>query len=199
MPAHPVPSLFLEPLDATRCRIVLGEMVFGPEVRRFTSPAGSAGVPVAEALFRVPGVSEVVISANAVTVVKRSSASWQALEEQLRYAVSAGLLAQMRDSVAPVGSGFSDDEMFETVGAILLREINPAVAAHGGRIELLDVQDAVAVVRMQGGCQGCGMASVTLRQGVEATLRERLPGLRGVRDITDHAAGTDPYFAPAKK
>lgn len=93
----------------------------------------------------------------------------------------------------------SDDQIYDAVARILRTEINPAVAAHGGKIEVLDVQDSVAVLRMLGGCQGCGMASVTLAQGVEATLRELVPGLRGVKDITDHSAGTNPYFAPAKK
>jgi Fe/S biogenesis protein NfuA len=94
---------------------------------------------------------------------------------------------------APV---LDDDKMFEVVEGILRTQINPAVAQHGGRIDLLDVQDAVVVVRLMGGCQGCGMANQTLRQGVEASLRRAVPGFRGVRDITDHAAGADPYYRP---
>jgi Fe-S cluster biogenesis protein NfuA len=50
------------------------------------------------------------------------------------------------------------------------------------------------VVRMMGGCQGCGMANVTLRQGIEAQLKRLIPGLRGLRDVTDHASGENPYF-----
>src|SRR2546423_13662782 len=73
------------------------------------------------------------------------------------------------------------------------------VARHGGRVELIDVQDAVVMVRMAGGCQGCGMADVTLRQGIEAMLQQHLPEVKGVVDITDHAAGSNPYFAAAKK
>jgi Fe-S cluster biogenesis protein NfuA len=84
--------------------------------------------------------------------------------------------------------------MFATVEQVFERDINPAVAQHGGKVELIDVQDGTVVVRMMGGCQGCGMANVTLRQGVEAHLRRMLPGFHGIRDITDHAAGEDPYF-----
>lgn len=69
------------------------------------------------------------------------------------------------------------------------------VARHGGKVELLDVQDATVVVRMMGGCQGCGMATVTLRQGIETALRQAVPGVRGIRDITDHSAGKNPYYA----
>jgi Fe-S cluster biogenesis protein NfuA len=93
-------------------------------------------------------------------------------------------------------AGLDDDSMFDVVEEIFHTQINPAVAQHGGRIDLLDVQDGVVVVRLMGGCQGCGMANQTLRQGVEASLRRAVPGFRGVRDITDHSAGANPYYRP---
>ena len=75
----------------------------------------------------------------------------------------------------------------------------PGVAQHGGAVELIDVQDATVVLRMLGGCQGCGMANVTLRQGIESSLKRALPSLQGLKDITDHAAGTNPYFTAGSK
>jgi Fe/S biogenesis protein NfuA len=69
------------------------------------------------------------------------------------------------------------------------------VASHGGKIELIDVQDATVLVRLMGGCHGCGMAAVTLRQGVEKALKQAIPGIKGIRDITDHDSGTNPYYA----
>jgi len=77
--------------------------------------------------------------------------------------------------------------------------VNPMVARHGGRVELIDVQDAVVMLRMGGGCQGCGMADVTLRQGIEAMLNRHIPEVKGIVDITDHGSGANPYFAAAKK
>ncbi len=79
------------------------------------------------------------------------------------------------------------------------QQVNPMVARHGGRVELIDVQDSVVMLRMSGGCQGCGMADVTLRQGIEGMLQQQLPEIKGVVDITDHTAGANPYFAAAKK
>jgi Fe/S biogenesis protein NfuA len=76
--------------------------------------------------------------------------------------------------------------------------INPAVADHGGYVVLLDVKDDVAYVALGGGCQGCGMADVTLKQGIEALITEEVPGIRQVIDTTDHASGTNPYYQPAK-
>jgi Fe-S cluster biogenesis protein NfuA len=85
------------------------------------------------------------------------------------------------------------------VQGLLETVINPALAAHGGRIELLGVEAGRVRLRFTERCQGCAMADVTLKQGIEVILRERAPGIVGVIDATDHAAGTDPYFAPRKK
>lgn len=90
----------------------------------------------------------------------------------------------------------SDDAIYDVVDALFREEINPMVARHGGKVELVDVQDATVVVRMMGGCQGCGMATVTLRQGIEAALRHAVPVVRALKDITDHASGRTPYYAP---
>jgi Fe-S cluster biogenesis protein NfuA len=90
-----------------------------------------------------------------------------------------------------------DDAIYQMVSELFREQINPAVAKHGGKVELIDVQERTVVVRMKGGCQGCGMATVTLRQGIEASLRRMIPGLAGVRDITDHSAGTRPFYTAA--
>jgi Fe/S biogenesis protein NfuA len=73
------------------------------------------------------------------------------------------------------------------------------VAGHGGRVDLIDVQDSTVLLRLAGGCQGCGMADVTLRQGIEQVLRQAIPEVRGIVDVTDHSSGANPYFASAKK
>ena len=72
------------------------------------------------------------------------------------------------------------------------------MAGHGGVIELLDYKDGVVYLRMGGGCQGCGMANVTLKQGIERMLREEIPEILQVVDTTDHAGGTNPYYQPSK-
>lgn len=104
------------------------------------------------------------------------------------------------------GSGFKVDNpnpVWTDPRAIRVQEliddrINPGVAAHGGHVELLDVQDGTVYVRLGGGCQGCGMVDVTLRQGIEALIREEMPEIQQVVDTTDHAAGRNPYYQPAK-
>ena len=90
------------------------------------------------------------------------------------------------------------DETALAVQQIIETKINPGVASHGGWVELLDVKDDIVYVRLGGGCQGCGMADVTLKQGIETLIKEGVPQITRVVDDTDHAAGTNPYYRPAK-
>jgi len=87
----------------------------------------------------------------------------------------------------------------ERISTILTENINPAIAMHGGMAELVSVDGTVAFLRLSGGCQGCGMAQVTLRQGIERILRESIPEISEVVDVTDHASGADPYYQASKK
>jgi Fe/S biogenesis protein NfuA len=76
--------------------------------------------------------------------------------------------------------------------------INPAVAGHGGYVELIDVQDNRVYLQMGGGCQGCGAADITLKSGIERLLKEELPEIVEILDTTDHASGSNPYYTPGK-
>ena len=82
----------------------------------------------------------------------------------------------------------------ERVQMLLDTELNPAVAAHGGMIQLAGVKDNKVYLSFGGGCHGCGMVDVTLKQGVEARIREVIPEVEEIVDTTDHSAGTDPYY-----
>ncbi len=87
----------------------------------------------------------------------------------------------------------------ERVQQVLDQQINPAIASHGGVAELVAVEDSTAFLRLGGGCQGCGLASVTLSQGIETTLLEMVPEITRVVDVTDHSSGANPYYEAAKK
>ena len=90
----------------------------------------------------------------------------------------------------------SDDSPLEDrVNYILYNEINPGLAAHGGNVTLEELfEEDIAVLRFGGGCQGCGMVDVTLKNGVEKTLLEQIPQLREVRDVTDHTVTENAYY-----
>lgn len=191
-------TITTEPLDARRCRFVLDHAV-AEATRTFGSGDEARGVPLAQAVLEVPGVCEVELAGHVVTVVQAGDVPWHRLEPQVRYAIETAMRppAAAAASAAPLAP--SDDQIYDFIDEVFATQINPAVAQHGGRVELVDVQAGVVVVRMMGGCQGCGMATVTLRQGIEAALRRALPDLAGIEDITDHASGTNPYFVAGSK
>jgi Fe/S biogenesis protein NfuA len=92
-----------------------------------------------------------------------------------------------------------DDPVVAKVVEVLAVQINPQIAAHGGYAELVGVEGSIAYLRMGGGCQGCGMAAVTLSQGIEVAILDTVPEITEVVDVTDHAGGTNPYYQAAKK
>lgn len=88
-----------------------------------------------------------------------------------------------------------DSSLADRVNYVLYNEINPGLAAHGGNVTLEELfEDSIAVLRFGGGCQGCGMVDVTLKEGVEKTLMEQIPELTAVRDVTDHTQTENAYF-----
>jgi Fe/S biogenesis protein NfuA len=98
------------------------------------------------------------------------------------------------DAPAAPRSGAPTGEVADRVRQVLNTQVNPSIAAHGGVINLIDVQDTEVFVEMAGGCQGCALSRMTLRQGVERMLRQAVPELTAVHDVTDHASGANPYF-----
>ena len=90
----------------------------------------------------------------------------------------------------------STDSIEERVGWLLETEINPALASHSGRVALVEITEKMEVVlQFGGGCQGCGMADVTLKQGIEQTITRNIPEITAVLDATDHQSGQNPYYA----
>lgn len=96
------------------------------------------------------------------------------------------------------GAGL-DTDVARRVTVVLDRDVNPSIASHGGHAELAGVEGTTAYLRLGGGCQGCGMATVTLSQGIEVAITQAVSEIDRVVDVTDHASGTNPYFEPAKK
>lgn len=90
------------------------------------------------------------------------------------------------------------DPTAQAVQKVIEERINPAVGSHGGWVTLIDVKDGIAYIQLGGGCQGCGMVDVTLKQGIEVMIREQVPEIREIIDTTDHAGGRNPYYQPAK-
>jgi len=187
------------PLDASLCKFTINRVVHPGGPFLFESKEAAEGSPLAEALFKVPGVASVMISDNVVSVNRDSQTSWlqlmkpigAAIRNQLTSGVPA--ILKMRPSA---DTARSDEELKKTAQELLDREINPSVASHGGKISVVDVKDGNLFISMSGGCQGCAASQLTLRQGVEVMVRRVLPQIREVIDSTDHSAGTQPFYRP---
>jgi Fe-S cluster biogenesis protein NfuA len=118
------------------------------------------------------------------------------IEAQIRAAVPAVTAVRLA-SAGPAPSEAGD--LGSAAQRILDADINPAIAAHRGRVTVAGVTGGWIRIRLEGGCQGCSLAEVTLRQGIEPVLRARLPAMTGLVDVTEHEAGTEPFFSPAKR
>lgn len=102
------------------------------------------------------------------------------------------------EAVVPEGAELTS-ELALRIMSVLDAQVNPSIAMHGGFAELVGVEAGTAYLQLSGGCQGCGLAKVTLSQGIEVALRDAVPELVSVVDVTDHASGSNPYFEAAKK
>ncbi len=88
----------------------------------------------------------------------------------------------------------SDSPLSEKVNYFLITEINPGLQSHGGEVSLVEIKEGIAVLKFGGGCQGCSAVSMTLKEGVEKKLVERIPELKGVKDVTDHSVTDNAYY-----
>jgi Fe-S cluster biogenesis protein NfuA len=150
---------------------------------------------LAKRLFEIPGITRVQVSDNLVTVTQSGTEDWRQIGKRIGTGIRNFLNPPPE---IPEGDRLPSEEVRRRVQQVLDDQINPGVAAHGGFVELLDVQDDNVYIRMGGGCQGCGAADVTLKMGVERLIREEVPQVREIMDATDHAGGTNPYYAPSK-
>jgi Fe/S biogenesis protein NfuA len=129
--------------------------------------------------------------------------------EQLRGATlefRGGMVMQNPNRPVPASAALVDrppadlsGDVAQRVLQVLDEQINPAIASHGGVAELVAVEENIAYLRLGGGCQGCGMAAVTLSQGIEVAILDSVPEITEVIDVTDHASGANPYYEAAKK
>jgi Fe-S cluster biogenesis protein NfuA len=188
------------PLDQERCRFTVDRPLLEGRAVHFGDAARAQGSPLAEALFAIPDIASVTIAGDVVTVTRRAFGEWPDLARK----VGTAIREQIQSGVPPISEAAmagmaGEDDIARRVQDLLEREINPAVGSHGGWVELLGVQGNDVFLQLGGGCQGCGMADVTLKQGIETLLRQEIPELGQVFDQTDHAAGRNPYYTASKK
>jgi Fe-S cluster biogenesis protein NfuA len=196
---------------ATRRRIRVQPTVKDPQTLRFILEApvqdstsvcyddASADAPLARALFAISGVQRVEVDGASIYVSRSTDVDWSALKAPIAVAIRDVLdreaLPLGQRSEAPKGE---DALLLLAVAELLDREANPAIASHGGSVAVERVENNDVYLRMSGGCQGCAASSATLRQGIETMLRAGLPAIGEIIDLTDHDAGTNPFYEGAQ-
>jgi Fe-S cluster biogenesis protein NfuA len=151
---------------------------------------------LAQKFFEIEGITRVQLIGHLLVLSKAPERDWPDLSKRVEAILEAFLVSgfalsqeQVEDRMMLMGRGTK-----EKIQYLLAHKINPGVAEHGGFVELIEVKDNNVYIRLGGGCQGCGAADFTLRQGIEAIIRKDVPEILQVLDVTDHAAGTNPYY-----
>ena len=180
-------------MDENVCKFHLDRPIYAG-VYNCTGKDKAKGSPLLEALFDIDGVVGVMITAASVTVKKDSKDDWQKFGKKIGQVIREQLAAGGQLIDPNVSKPPSSEDMKKEILEVIEEEINPYLASHGGSCELVDLQGTTAFLTMSGGCQGCAAASYTLKNGIEEVLKNRIPSLTEVVDVTDHGSGTDPYY-----
>lgn len=163
----------------------------------FASADEAVGSDLAERLFAVEGVSRVSVSGSTITVTKNVDTPWPCLAGEIGAAIRAAFASGkplIAGSAIEKLKAMPPEEIEVLVAELFEERINPALAAHGGFVRLVKVEGRDVYVEMGGGCQGCAASRATMKYGVESAIRRVAPHVRHVIDVTDHAAGTNPYY-----
>jgi len=184
-------------LNGGSCKFVIDRPVYPDGAAFFNSKEKAAASPLAKRIFEMAAVKSVLIAGNAVTVTAGPFDDWRppaktialAIRDQIHSGTPA-VDPKLKEQAAG-----QEGELRRRVEEVLETRINPAIAAHGGMITLVDVKGNAVYLQMSGGCQGCASSSATLKLGVESAIREAVPEVGEILDATDHASGQNPYYA----
>jgi len=184
--------------DPDTCKFIVSRTLHPRGPFFFGNKEQAVGSPLAEQLFALPGVANVLIAESVVTICKEPIASWSELKAAIGTAIRKQLLtgvpAILEMDVHNGTQGRPDAELHTVVQELLDKEVNKSIAKHGGKISIVKVRQAKLFITMSGGCQGCGSSQVTLRQGFEVMLKRVAPEIEEIIDATDHAAGKEPFY-----
>ena len=163
---------------------------------RFTNAEMAAGSPLMEKLFAIAGVREVLIAGDSLTIAKGGTVEWPLIGPQIGEAIRAALTSgEPLISSAAIPAPSTELQLRERIQALFDSEINPSIEAHGGKVAIAEIKNTTVFLVMSGGCQGCASAKATLSLGIEQRIRQMIPEVTRVVDVTNHAEGENPYFS----
>lgn len=183
-----------------QCAFTASLPIYADNSAHFSKREQGLGSPLVDKLFDLDNVAEVTVSHATIRISLAGQGEWEDIIPRVGAVIRDVVLSDDAPIVQAVtDSQLPPEQVREKVQKVLDTMINPAVAAHGGVVNLIDVTSNTVYLEFGGGCQGCGMINVTLKYGVERTIREEVPEIGEILDSTDHASGRNPYYAPSSK
>jgi len=180
--------------DPQKCRFVLDTELLSRSPVTFGKESDTDKAPLAKMLLDLPFISKVSISGHVVTLTGDNVDSWPAVGKEIGSVIRAQIETG-EPAVTEEAMDVGNEDLFGQVDQLIRSDVNPSIASHGGVITLHSVKDGKAYVTMGGGCQGCSMSSVTLKQGVESYIVAKVDEVNELVDITDHSEGENPYYS----
>lgn len=161
--------------------------------------------PLASKIFGFPWVEQVILEPKKISITRADWVEWDMLAQPLADMIEHHFSLYDEDIVPeenqePPQRSETNDEEFDLpeearpIYEFIQEAINPQLASHGGEVKMLDFQSGIVYLQMLGGCQGCGLAAQTMREGIEVALKGEFNQVKAVKDVTDHTQGTNPYF-----
>lgn len=169
----------------------------------YTSATDAQWSPLASKIFGFPWVSSVEIKPQEVIIQRQDWVDWSMLAEPINdmlehhfsfYDEDDTLEENQEPKAQPEKEKIILSEEAKPIAEFIESQINPQLASHGGRVQLVDYQNATLYLEMQGGCQGCGMAAKTMRDGIEVAIKKEFPEVKNINDVTLHSEGVNPYY-----
>jgi len=153
-------------------------------------------LPLAEELIRLSGVERLQLIGHLLVITKTVNHDWDQLVPEIKsvltsYLVSTEALTpdEVNEKMMLIGRNTK-----EKIQYLIDTQINPGVAEHGGAVQIVDIRGGSLYLKLHGGCQGCGAADFTLKQGIETIVKRAVPEIDQIIDLTNHSAGTNPYY-----
>lgn len=177
------------------CRFTSDRTLF-VGTRTITNANEARGLPLAEKLISNAAVAKIQLIGHLLVVTKNAAAQWIELGKEIEAVLTAYLISgealtpeNVHDQMMLIGRSTE-----EKIRYLIDTHVNPGVAEHGGSVQVVDVNESNVYLRLHGGCQGCGAADFTLRQGIESIIKRAVPEIERIIDVTNHSAGTNPYY-----
>ena len=179
------------------CQFQVNRELHSGEPLRCEHSEQAKGSPLLEALFSLGGIAQVMVTQDTITVDKASDESWKIVGKKIGTVIREELEKRESSGNPLISPDFqlqyNNASLTEQFQDILDTHVNPGIAVHGGSIELVEIKGETAYIKMNGGCQGCSAAMLTLKLSVERTIISKLPSITKIVDVTNHAEGTNPY------